>query len=220
MGARHHSLITADEMMAARTRHQHELDDINRQVALLVQQYTHHIQHSLLTLSHTTLLSSSFVGASPTQPSLDDILPPLPEPKRKQLHNNSNTTKQPINSTTATVASTPTNADDGTKEDEDEVERDAYGVLIKRRRSKLPWRSVLELRSWFADHLQAPYPTDAQRDDLAQRTQLTVKQVQNCRTPPTHHNTFGKRLCGWTEGKHLTLFVSVCILWCRVHEYS
>ena len=160
-------LSSAEEAITARTRHQEELDAINQQVALFVQQYTQHIQHSLLTLA-TAQQPPASPATPPQQASLDDILPPPPKPKRKQP---------------AAAAAAPT-ADDGARDEGDEdVECDAYGVLIKRRRSKLPLRSVLQLRAWFAEHLQAPYPTDAQRDELAQRTKLTGKQVQNCQIP-------------------------------------
>ena len=177
-----HVSSAAGEVTAARLRHQHEVDAINEQVAHFVHQYTQHIQHALLTLTPGTQPSATSPAVSPPQHSLDDILPPPPQPKRKHTHAQSHrNTALPSSPLTATPTAT-TDDSSSSREDDDEVERDAYGVLIKRRRSKLPLRSVLELRAWFADHLHAPYPTDAQRDELARRTQLSIKQVQNCQT--------------------------------------
>ena len=213
----------ADHLMTARTRHQHELDAINQQLALFVHQYTQHIHHSLQALAPLTQRPST----SPAQPSLDDILPPPPKPKRKPINHHSyqhTPTNHTTTTTTTTTASiTPaavdttvnSDSDQQYRDEEDEVERDAYGVLIKRRRSKLPLRSVLELRSWFAEHLQAPYPTDSQRDELAQRAQLTVKQVQNCQPYRTYthadaHASAPRSLSLIVTAHRLIRYVAAC----------
>jgi len=47
------------------------------------------------------------------------------------------------------------------------------------RRSKLPVNAVNTLREWFINHVDYPYPNDAEKAELAQATGLTIKQTTN-----------------------------------------
>jgi len=56
---------------------------------------------------------------------------------------------------------------------------DAADGSCKKRRSKLPLKAVLTLRDWFTNHVNHPYPTEAEKQDLASATGLSVKQCTN-----------------------------------------
>lgn len=45
------------------------------------------------------------------------------------------------------------------------------------RRSRIPPHAVSILRRWFIDHISKPYPTPGEKEELAQRTGLSRKQV-------------------------------------------
>jgi len=49
----------------------------------------------------------------------------------------------------------------------------------KKRRSKLPLRAILIFRKWFTEHVRHPYPTPAEKKDLAREAGLSTKQTNN-----------------------------------------
>ncbi|KZF21700.1 Homeodomain-like protein, partial [Xylona heveae TC161] len=47
------------------------------------------------------------------------------------------------------------------------------------RRGNLPKQVTDLLRSWFHEHLSHPYPSEEEKQELMQRTGLTMSQVSN-----------------------------------------
>jgi hypothetical protein len=53
------------------------------------------------------------------------------------------------------------------------------GKTNKRRRGNLPKAVTAILRDWLSDHKKHPYPTEDEKDYLANRTGLTLNQISN-----------------------------------------
>ena len=176
-------LASAEE----RERHEAELAHINARVQRFVDRFTATIQSSLPATSEpaSVLSPSSFPRSSshPSPPSLDGILPPPPSRKRREPAVASRSSAEASPSSSACGPHSVV-GDGGMSSEEDEVARDGLGRSIVRRRSKLPLRSVLLLRQWFAAHLCHPYPTEAERRELAAAANLKPRQVQNCQPRP------------------------------------
>ena len=170
-----------------------EVAEIHLQAQQFVDRFTAQVQSSLtdvpVVLSAPSLVSNSSTASPPLVISLDEVLPPAPKPKRKPLSvlTSSARALPPASPSTASLASSATPA---SEDEEEEVELDTFGRSIRRRRSKLPLKAVLLLRRWFAQHLSHPYPTDAEKEQLAKDAHLTSRQVQNCplHTPRTPHS--------------------------------
>jgi hypothetical protein len=48
-------------------------------------------------------------------------------------------------------------------------------------RSKLPLKSLLVLREYFMSHWTNPFPSEQEKNELAERGEIQVKQVTNCK---------------------------------------
>ncbi|KAI1820310.1 hypothetical protein F4861DRAFT_73084 [Xylaria intraflava] len=49
----------------------------------------------------------------------------------------------------------------------------------RRRRGNLPKETTEKLRAWFVDHLQHPYPTEDEKQELMRETNLQMNQISN-----------------------------------------
>ncbi|KAI1433128.1 hypothetical protein GGR50DRAFT_539495 [Xylaria sp. CBS 124048] len=49
----------------------------------------------------------------------------------------------------------------------------------RRRRGNLPKETTEKLRAWFVDHLQHPYPTEDEKQELMRQTNLQMNQISN-----------------------------------------
>jgi hypothetical protein len=47
------------------------------------------------------------------------------------------------------------------------------------KRSRLPANAVAIFRNWFFSHLESPYPSEEEKEDLANRAGLRITQVNN-----------------------------------------
>ena len=165
---------------AEQARHTDELAQLHQQVQLFVEHFTAQVQSSLAVVHLPATSTSSSSSSHPTVVSLDGILPPPPQPKSKRKASSAapSTTTSSLSSlppSSPSVDAECDNSDEG-----EEVERDAFGRSIKRRRSKLPLKAVLVLRAWFSQHLTFPYPSEQEKEQLATAAHLQPRQVQNC----------------------------------------
>ena len=167
-------------MADEQARHEEELAQISLQVQRFVDTFTSQLQSSLAVIRLSSSSSASFAPLLPNVVSLDEILPPPPQPKakRKAPFAASSTTSSSSSSSSSCLPSLSDGCDDS--DDGEEVDTDVFGRSIKRRRSKLPLKAVLQLRAWFSRHLQYPYPTDREKEQLAAAARLQPRQVQNC----------------------------------------
>lgn len=49
----------------------------------------------------------------------------------------------------------------------------------RKRRGNLPKETTDKLRAWFVAHLQHPYPTEDEKQDLMRQTGLQINQISN-----------------------------------------
>jgi len=115
----------------------------------------------------------SFSPFPPSSPSLLPVTSPLSSPSLKPM------TYSP--SVMSSISGDSLEPDDllAQELEEDEqmmVDEEDKG---KKRRSKLPGRSIAILRDWFIDHVDKPYPTTAEKAALANKAQLLVSQTNN-----------------------------------------
>ena len=62
---------------------------------------------------------------------------------------------------------------------DDKIEKLISKKNKKKRRGSLPKPSVEKLKTWLKAHLQHPYPSEAEKNDLVNETGLTLNQVVN-----------------------------------------
>lgn len=53
-------------------------------------------------------------------------------------------------------------------------------LLAFHSRSKLPLKATFKLRKFFIAHIDNPFPTDDEKKQLANETELLFKQVSDC----------------------------------------
>ena len=69
--------------------------------------------------------------------------------------------------------------ENGTVEQIQSIGNDNGKTGGKKRRGNLPKSTTHVLKTWFNEHLEYPYPSESQKDDLAAQTSLTLNQISN-----------------------------------------
>lgn len=170
---------TINQSMSLR---ENALAEIERDVSMFMVNYSQQVNEKLsafrtqAVMNRQSFPSSNMLMLSkqsqPTGTILDDILPPPPTSKKLRKNSDSSMMGSENNQMNPSHSE-----DEGSSNDM--IDCSASGEIIKKRRSKLPLKAVLILRQWLSDHVQMPYPSDIEREQLAQSTGLTIKQVQN-----------------------------------------
>jgi len=64
-------------------------------------------------------------------------------------------------------------------DEDDELDSSPNNQTDSKKRSRLPPRSVALFRQWLFNHLDSPYPSEEEKEELAQKAGLKITQVNN-----------------------------------------
>jgi hypothetical protein len=141
-------------------------------IPIMHNQDTQHIQHVYPQLQQMTpqmmMLHQQYIQMMPQmnmQPQLyPQYMMPPQKSNQKEIFKQILQKKKKSETTTTTII--------GVKRERDDAD-------AKKQKHFLSGQSVQHLKEWFYEHLDHPYPSADQKEDLAKRTGLTYLQVSN-----------------------------------------